>query len=156
MSLHGAQSKDWIEIIIKKKKKKKKSIYRSVNSQNRKYKLRYNGGEKESYLENCRFPLSVCWEARLGANARRQDHCSNILPCSEFCWNPTRGRYRSQQELIVLLKHLLLSWHSDKGQVEKRGIKSADEFCYRVHFAAISLHSCTCIGQPDIYSCYLM
>lgn len=73
-----------------------------------------------------------------------------------FCWSPTKSRYRSQQEPIFLLKHLLLSWHSDKGQLEKRGIKSEDEFCYRIHFTAISLHSCTCISQPDIYSCYLM
>lgn len=111
-------------------------------------------------MKNCRFPPSVWWEAWPCANARKQACCSKFLPCSKrlaiFCQSPTKSRYRIQQGPIFLLKCLLLSLLSGKEQLEKRGIKPANKFSYRLLFTTISLHSCTCISQPDIYSCCLM
>lgn len=53
---------------------KKKSIYRSVNSQNRKYKLHYNEGKKNPTLKTAD---SLCLFAGKPdcTNARRRDCC---------------------------------------------------------------------------------
>jgi len=149
VSLHAAYSADWIAI------KKKKYLQVCKVSEQKIYNcIRTGVRKKESYLEKLQIP-SVWREAWLCANARTQACCSKLFPCWKwlklFCQSPTKSRV--QQEPIFLLKHLLSSLHSVKEQLEKSGIKPAEEFSYRIHFAATSLHSCTCVRQPGTYSC---